>query len=80
MRLLTWRQYDRWLALLSGRVRACDGKIVYWSPVVAAKAAYHLEEVKPGESFDVYKCPWCLAYHVGHATDPICYNVEIVRG
>ncbi len=33
-----------------------------------------------GESFDVYKCPWCLAYHVGHATDPICYNVEIVRG
>ena len=28
-------------------------------------------EVKyPNEYFDVYRCPWCEFYHIGHAVDP----------
>jgi len=47
------------------RVGDCQ-KIAYGAPHLAAKGAYRMEE-NTGERFDVYRCRWCLMWHIGHA-------------
>lgn len=49
------------------RRKACEGKEKHYSPVVATKFAYSMEQRCPGESFDVYRCEFCWTWHVGHA-------------
>jgi len=71
--------FDKLFALLSGRENACGTKHQYGSPVLATKAAYNLETKRKGEVFDVYKCPFCEFYHIGHAVDPNIMGFTIVK-
>lgn len=52
----------------SNRLHSCARKTIYYSPLQATRAAYHLEETRPGESFDVCPCRWCGFYHIGHSS------------
>jgi hypothetical protein len=46
---------------------SCRDKIRYATMERATRAAYHLDEVRVGESFEPYRCDFCLEYHVGHS-------------
>lgn len=46
--------------------RCCIGKVAHGTAQRATLAAYHMEEKKPGERFEVYRCKYCLSWHVGH--------------
>lgn len=70
--------FSNWFALFSGRDNACGKKHQYQSPVLATKAAYNMEVKYPGEIFDVYRCPFCNFYHIGHAVDPTKFGFSVV--
>jgi rubrerythrin len=41
-------------------------KVRHYTMQRATLAAYHMEEKRPGETFDAYQCRWCGYYHIGH--------------
>lgn len=50
------------------RQRACGNKEPYSNPVAATKAAYNLE-IQRGRGYEVYRCRYCHAYHIGREKD-----------
>jgi len=56
------------------RYFSCTRKLFsFGSPILATKQAYHLEEINPGETYEIYRCRWCGLYHVGHIKDRSMY-------
>lgn len=56
------------------RLYSCEGKTCYGTALPATKAAYNLEQIRPGESFVPYNCRYCEYYHIGHQKDRSRYN------
>lgn len=64
---ISWDKDIQW-ALESGPIKACLGKIKHTGPIQATKAAYSIESQRSGERFDVYPCPFCYFWHIGHSS------------
>lgn len=45
----------------------CESKVQFGTAWQATKAAYRMEEKNPGETFDVYFCPFHICWHIGHS-------------
>ncbi|GEM_PF-4978930 len=57
---LRQEQQERWKEL------ACEGKLRH-ATIEAAELARIALEQGGKQGLNVYLCPWCFAYHVGHA-------------
>lgn len=53
-------------ALGVSRERQCHGKRQYRRKRVAKHAARHVETAQRGGRLEVYRCPWCRFWHLGH--------------
>ena len=45
--------------------KQCEGKICHFTRVLAKKQKRQMQ-VKKGGKWDVYKCPHCGFWHIGH--------------
>lgn len=51
------------------RERSCGEKTRYSNPIKATAAAYNLEQIRDGRPYEVYRCRYCHAYHIGRGKD-----------
>ena len=68
MGLRIFRESDGTLVIhwRTGRT-SCRNKVRHDTMQKATLAAYHMEEKRPGESFEPYACEVCGTYHIGHS-------------
>jgi hypothetical protein len=63
---LAWDERLRWVRGLLRRDHACGRKVRLPTRAAAERARQAMEAKHPGHLFDVYSCPWCGSFHLGH--------------